>query len=114
METPSPNRQVVRDLDNTAKLALARNPHGSVAALVDDCISAAADALITAAGGPCWDDAGYARLKTIFARQLGSTTLQVLRAVQGVLAVWHRVQSAGRRPEGARPACRARRHHRRR
>ncbi len=93
METPSPNRQVLRDLDNTAKLALSRNPHGSVPALVDDCITAAADALITAAGGPCWDEAGYARLKTIFARQLGSTTVQVLRAVQGVLAVWHRVQS---------------------
>ncbi|MGI5127069.1 ATP-dependent RNA helicase HrpA [Pseudonocardia sp. CA-107938] len=93
LETPSPNRQVVRDLDNQAKLALSRNPHGSVPALVDDCTTAAADALITAAGGPCWDDAGYARLKTIFARQLGSTTLRVLRAVQGVLAVWHRVQA---------------------
>ena len=46
-----------------------------------------------AAGGPCWDEAGFARLKAIFARQLAPTTVQVLRAVQGVLAVWHRVQA---------------------
>ncbi|SHL19307.1 ATP-dependent helicase HrpA [Pseudonocardia thermophila] len=93
LATPSPNKQVVRDLDNRAKLALSRNPHGSVSALVDDCITAAADALIAAAGGPCWDEAGFARLKAIFARQLAPTTVQVLRAVQGVLAVWHRVQA---------------------
>jgi ATP-dependent helicase HrpA len=32
-------------------------PARLVAALVDDCVTAAADALITAAGGPCWDEA---------------------------------------------------------
>ena len=52
LETPSPVRQVQRDLDNAAKLALSRNPHGSVAALLDDCVTAAADHLIAAAGGP--------------------------------------------------------------
>jgi ATP-dependent helicase HrpA len=93
LETPSPARQVQRDLDNAAKLALSRNPHGSVAALLDDCVTAAADALIAAAGGPCWDEPGYARLRALFAARLGSTTLQVLQAVRGVLVVWHRVQA---------------------
>ncbi|MBA3907043.1 MAG: ATP-dependent RNA helicase HrpA, partial [Pseudonocardiales bacterium] len=93
LDTPSPARQVQRGLDNTAKLTLSRNPHGSVAALVEDCVTAAADALIHAAGGPAWDERGYLRLRTLFAKRLGSTTLQVLDAVRAVLAVWHRVQS---------------------
>ncbi|MFC4948565.1 ATP-dependent RNA helicase HrpA [Pseudonocardia sp. GCM10023141] len=92
LETPSPARQVQRELDNTTKLTLSRNPHGSVSALLEDCVTAAADALIIAAGGPAWDERGYTRLRTLFQQRLGSTTLQVLQAVRGVLAVWHRVQ----------------------
>ncbi len=94
LDTPSPARQVQRGLDNSAKLTLSRNPHGSVAALVEDCVTAAADALIHAAGGPAWDERGYARLRALFAKRLGSTTLQVLEAARAVLAVWHRVQAA--------------------
>ena len=93
LDTPSPVRQVQRDLDNAAKLALSRNPHGSVAALLDDCVTAAADALIAAAGGPAWDERGYARLRAVFAAQLAGTTTAVLRSVRGVLEVWHRVQA---------------------
>ena len=93
-DTPSPARQVQRDLPGAARLVLARNPYGSVAALVEDCVTAAADALITAAGGPTWDERGYARLRTLFAKRLADTTQQVLDAVLGVLAVWHRVQAA--------------------
>jgi ATP-dependent helicase HrpA len=93
LETPSPARQVQRDLDNAAKLALSRNPHGSVAALLDDCVTAAADHLIKAAGGPAWDERSYARLRKLFADRLASTTLQVLQAVRGALVVWHRVQA---------------------
>ena len=93
LETTSPARQVQRGLDNAAKLALSRNPHGSVAAMVEDCVTAAADALIAAAGGPAWDERAYARLKALFAQRLGSTTVQVLQAVRAVLVVWHRVQA---------------------
>ncbi len=92
LNTPSPARQVQRDLDNSAKLVLARNPHGSVAALIEDCVTAAADALITAAGGPVWDERGYATLARLFADRLASTTVQVLQAVRVVLVAWHRVQ----------------------
>ncbi|WP_214405623.1 ATP-dependent RNA helicase HrpA [Pseudonocardia lacus] len=94
LQTPSPAKQVQRGLDNAAKLALSRNPHGSVAALLADCTTAAADALIAAAGGPAWDERSYTRLRTLFASRLGSTTVQVLQAVRGVLTVWHRVQAA--------------------
>jgi ATP-dependent RNA helicase HrpA len=93
LQTPSPVRQVQRDLDNAAKLALSRNPHGSVAALVEDCVTAAADHLIAAAGGPAWDERSYARLHQLFGDRLAATTLQVLQAVRAVLVVWHRVQA---------------------
>jgi len=89
LDTPSPGRQVQRGLDNRAKLALSRNPHGSVAALVQDCVTAAADALIP---GPVWDEATYARLRARFREHLAPTTLDVLHRVRDVLAAWHRVQ----------------------
>ncbi|WP_433291841.1 ATP-dependent RNA helicase HrpA [Pseudonocardia sp. CA-142604] len=93
LDTPSPVKQAQRGLDNAAKLALSRNPHGSVAAMLDDCVTSAADALITAAGGPAWDERSYVRLRKLFADRLASTTLQVLQAMRGVLTVWHRVQA---------------------
>ena len=94
LDTPSPARQVQRDLAGATRLVLARNPYGSVAALIDDCVTAAADALIHAAGGPAWDERGYARLRALFVKRLAGTTQQVLEAARGVLAVWHRVQAA--------------------
>ena len=93
MDTPSPVKQAQRGLDNTAKLTLSRNPHGSVAALLEDCVTAAADALIATAGGPAWDEQGYERLRMLFGKRLVSTTLQVLHGVRTVLDVWHRAQS---------------------
>ncbi len=93
LATPSPARQVQRGLDNAARLALSRNPHGGVGALLDDCVTAAADALIARAGGPVWDEAGYSRLRVLFATRLGPMTLEVLHAVRTVLTGWHRVQA---------------------
>ena len=96
LDTPSPARQVQRDLDNAAKLALSRNPHGSVAALLEDCITAAADALITAAGGAAWDERGYARLRALFAARLGRH--HGAGAAGGA-------RRAGRSGTGCRPSC---------
>jgi ATP-dependent helicase HrpA len=93
LDTTSPAKQVQRDLDNAAKLALSRNPHGSVAALLEDCTVAAADALIAAAGGDPFDQRGYLRRQKLFRERLASTTVQVLHAVRAVLDVWHRVQA---------------------
>jgi ATP-dependent helicase HrpA len=93
LETPSPARAVTRGLDNAARLALSRTPHGSLPALLDDCVTASVDALITAAGGPPWDEASYAKLLTATRAKLESTTVRVLDAVRAVLIVWHRVQA---------------------
>ncbi|GAA2847248.1 ATP-dependent RNA helicase HrpA [Pseudonocardia halophobica] len=94
LATPSPAKQVQRGLDNKAKLTLSRNPHGSVDALLEDCLTCAADHLIARAGGPCWDTAGFERLRGVFAQHLGGTTMQVLQAVRAVLDRWHPVQAA--------------------
>ena len=45
---PSPLVPVVKRLDNPTKLALGHNPHGSVPALLDDCVSAALDDIMAA------------------------------------------------------------------
>ncbi|GAA1347527.1 ATP-dependent RNA helicase HrpA [Falsarthrobacter nasiphocae] len=44
---PSPQRYVVDHLSNKERLTFSQNPHGSVAALVDDCTQAAVDKLLT-------------------------------------------------------------------
>jgi ATP-dependent helicase HrpA len=93
LETPSPARAVTRTLDNAARLALSRTPHGSLPALLDDCVSASVDALITAAGGPAWDEAAYAKLRAVTRAKLESTTVRVLDSVRAVLTLWHRVQA---------------------
>ncbi|GAA0264558.1 ATP-dependent RNA helicase HrpA [Cryptosporangium japonicum] len=89
LTVPSPNKAVVSSLSNSAKLALGRNPHGSVAALLADCVAAAADELIAAAGGPVRDEAGFAALRDAVRGSLVGTTLDVLKTVEKVLAAFH-------------------------
>ncbi|HKR51751.1 MAG TPA: DUF3418 domain-containing protein [Pseudonocardiaceae bacterium] len=49
LAVPSPVKSVQRGLESPARLVLKQNPHGSVEALLADCVDCAADALITAA-----------------------------------------------------------------
>ena len=49
---PSPARYVLGRQTNQAKLTLSRYRHGSATDLFADCLAAAADDLIAAAGGP--------------------------------------------------------------
>lgn len=94
LNTTHPGKQVQRGLDNRVRLALSRNPHGSLDALLDDCTTAAVDHLMVRGGGDPFDEAQYARLAELLRMRLPSTTLQVLDAVRGVLEVWHRVGAA--------------------
>ncbi|MBC3189835.1 ATP-dependent RNA helicase HrpA [Pseudonocardia sp. C8] len=91
LNAPNPGKQVQRGLDNRARLALSRNPHGSLDALLDDCTTAAADHLVRRGGGAPYDEAQYLRLAELLRMRLPATTLQVLDAVRGVLEDWHRV-----------------------
>ncbi len=73
-------------LSNQQKLALSRNPHGSVQALFEDCATAAADRLIAAHGGPAWDEQGYRKLYDAVRADLVELTVRAVEQVQQVLA----------------------------
>ncbi|MGY1782455.1 ATP-dependent RNA helicase HrpA [Geodermatophilus sp. SYSU D01036] len=103
----SPARQVVRGLSPKSRLALQFNPDGEIPALVDDCVDAAADELVAAAGGPPRDEASFAALVTTAKQQLLPLTQDAVRRVEAVLTQAREVAVAigaapGRRvPEAA-------------
>ncbi|WP_026416316.1 ATP-dependent RNA helicase HrpA [Actinomadura oligospora] len=91
LNVQSPAKQIQGRLGNQAKLALSHNPHGSVAKLFDDCVSAAVDRLMADAGGPAWDEAGYQRLFDLVRADLYDTTATIVGHVERVLATAHQL-----------------------
>ena len=89
---PAPVRTMHAKLDNQTKLALTRNPHGSVAALVADCAGCTVDALMGEHGAPAWDADAFAKLHALVAADLPDALLDTVRVVQRVLAVAHAVE----------------------
>ncbi|MEU6945750.1 ATP-dependent RNA helicase HrpA [Streptomyces sp. NPDC046316] len=75
-------------LANQQKLALSRNPHGSIQALFDDCATAAADRLIADHGGPVWDEESFRKLYDKVRADLVDTTVRTVSQVQQILAAW--------------------------
>lgn len=75
-------------LTNQQKLALSRNPHGSVQALFEDCATAAADRLIAAHGGPAWDEQAFRKLFDKVRADLVDLTVRTIDQVQQILAAW--------------------------
>ncbi|WP_299035860.1 ATP-dependent RNA helicase HrpA [uncultured Pseudokineococcus sp.] len=63
LELPVPGRDVVQRLSNTELLTLARSPHGSTAALLDDVWEAVLVDLVRRAGGPPTDPEGHDALR---------------------------------------------------
>jgi ATP-dependent helicase HrpA len=103
----SPARSVVRSLSPGTRLALQFNPDGEIPALVDDCVDAAADELIAAAGGPPRDPVAFEALVATAKAQLLPLTTDTVRRVEAVLTQAREVAIAigaapGRRvPEAA-------------
>ena len=85
LNVASPVKQVAASLPVASKLTMSRNPHGSVAALLADCVSCAADGLIDDAGGPAWDAAGFARLREAVRAGLYDATEEVVRRADATL-----------------------------
>ncbi|MFG2718855.1 ATP-dependent RNA helicase HrpA [Streptomyces sp. NPDC048416] len=75
-------------LTNQQKLALSRNPHGSIQALFDDCAMAAADKLIADHGGPAWDEESFRKLYDRVRADLVDATVRTVGQVQQILAAW--------------------------
>jgi ATP-dependent helicase HrpA len=85
LNSPSPVRFVLGRLGNKAKLTLRDYPHGSAVDLFDDCIACAADALMAEAGGPAWDQEGFAKLHDKVRGELAGAVLEVVAKVERVL-----------------------------
>ncbi len=81
---PSPVKALSGRLPNATKLALARPP-GSVAATLEDCVTAALDALMTTCGGPAWDASGFERLRDAVRPDFLGSVEQVLAVATEVL-----------------------------
>ena len=92
LSVPSPVKAVAGSLSNPAKLALSTNPHGSVAALLDDCVTAAVDGLMRSGGGLVWDEPAFARLRDHVRAELVPATEAVVRQVEQVLSLWQALQ----------------------
>ncbi|MFD3919737.1 ATP-dependent RNA helicase HrpA [Streptomyces sp. NPDC058595] len=75
-------------LTNKQKLALSRNPHGSVQALFEDCATAAADRLIAEHGGPAWDEESFRKLYELVRADLVDVTVRTIGQVEQILAAW--------------------------
>ncbi|MBO0652189.1 ATP-dependent RNA helicase HrpA [Streptomyces triculaminicus] len=89
LNLPSNPAKFAQDkLGNQQKLALSRNPHGSIQALFDDCVSGAADRLMAAHGGPAWDEESFRKLFDAVRADIVDATLDTIRKVQEVLAAW--------------------------
>ncbi|MFC5750926.1 ATP-dependent RNA helicase HrpA [Actinomadura rugatobispora] len=91
LNAPSPVKLIQGRLTNQGKLALSHNPHGSVAALFDDCVTAAADRLIAEAGGPAWDEAGFRALYDRVRADLHDATAAIVAQVERILAESHEI-----------------------
>ncbi|MEU0792117.1 ATP-dependent RNA helicase HrpA [Amycolatopsis sp. NPDC005961] len=90
----SPMKFITRSLSNSSKLVLNRNPHGSVAALLEDCVDCAVDALMTAGGGPVFDETGFKVLLEKVRAGLHPVVLDVLTDVEKILRAANDVEVA--------------------
>jgi ATP-dependent helicase HrpA len=77
-------RHVQSRLAPPVALSLAAAPDGA-AAVLTDCLEAAADELIAEAGGPAWDEAAFARLRAHVAGELSDRTLALVAQVARIL-----------------------------
>jgi ATP-dependent helicase HrpA len=83
---PSPGKAVERGLTARARLVLASNPDGSLAALLEDAADAAADSL---APEPVWTRQEFTALRDHVGAGLVEATAAVVRVVERVLAAAH-------------------------
>jgi ATP-dependent helicase HrpA len=88
----SPVKAVNARLSNQDKLVLQRGPYPNAAALMDDCLAGAVDALVAQAGGPAWDEAGFARLREHVRAGLADTLYAVVSEVRDILAAAYELE----------------------
>ncbi|MDI1460469.1 ATP-dependent RNA helicase HrpA [Catellatospora sp. KI3] len=91
LAAPPPLKSIQGRLSNQAKLALSRNPHGGVAPLLEDVVTAAVDKVIIEAGGPAWDADAFAKLAAKARAELPPAVLEILQQLEPILASWYEI-----------------------
>lgn len=91
LAVPSPVKAVERGLDMRARLTLNTSPDGPLAALLEDCADAGVDALSREL---VWTRAEFDAVAARVGRSLASTTMDIARRVEKVLAAAHEAQVA--------------------
>jgi ATP-dependent helicase HrpA len=91
---PDPAGRLTEGWDNRRRLELAGSPYPTVAALLDDCVLAAAGLGADQHGGTVWDEVSFAALREAVSGELEDTARQVLDDVVRVLASWRDVDRA--------------------
>ena len=88
LNTSAPWKRVLARLSNAQKLALADNPHGSVPALLQDCLDAAVDDIVAEhVPGEVRTEEAYAAALAAVRTHAATRVLVVVEAVEPVLAL---------------------------
>jgi ATP-dependent helicase HrpA len=86
LNTTAPWKRVLGLLTNAQKLALGHNPHGSVPALLDDCLAAAVDSIVAERpGATVRDEAEFDEALATVKREVVPRVIAVVEAVGPVL-----------------------------
>jgi ATP-dependent helicase HrpA len=92
LEVPTPVPMLSKRLSNATKLGLTRYPYSNVPDLLEDCVRAAVDAVISEEGGPSYEDSGYFRLKEAARERLVGTTVEIVTQVEKAVSAAHEVR----------------------
>ncbi|KGN29868.1 ATP-dependent helicase [Knoellia sinensis KCTC 19936] len=85
--TTAPWKRVLAKLSNAQKLALGQNPHGSVPALLEDCLAAAVDSIVAEhVAGDVRTRAEFETAHAAVRTHVVTRVLRVIEAVEPVLA----------------------------
>lgn len=90
LNLPSPVKYLQDSLPNKAKLGLYFNPFGKVMELIDDCIAAAIDDLVSRQAYPSTDDE-FNRLRDLVRAELGDTVVSIALKVEQILSLGHEI-----------------------
>ena len=93
----SPRKHLGDRLTRRTKIALGHAPHAGPADLLDDCITAAVDELLAAAGGPVWDEASWRALRDHVRSHIGDRAFGVVVLVGRILETAAAVEERAQR-----------------
>ncbi|MCH8538824.1 MAG: ATP-dependent RNA helicase HrpA, partial [Alkalimonas sp.] len=91
LNIPSPVKYLQDSLPNKAKLGLYFNPFGKVLELIDDCIAAAVDAMLTEQALPT-NESEFLAIKERVRAELGERVLAIALQVEQILSQAHSIQ----------------------